>query len=267
MIRRIAAATLGAVLLAVTPCLADEDMSAVPTKQLIGRLSQLDEQTPGISDGGEFDAFMADDGPVQFRMGLLPVPEVRVPPVMRELARRGVDALPALIAHLNDLRPTRIVVGGHAIPGFGGQFFADEYFPRGSTQMDEGCTKIWDEPGGCRSFDGTYTIKVGDVCEVLIGQIANRPLNAARYQPTAIYYVNSPIETPSLAARIVKDWSGLDAVGLEVSLMTDLHSDADWRYSAALRRLRFYFPKAYAALSGDDATKRAGFEAAERKAK
>jgi hypothetical protein len=111
-------------------------------------------------------------------------------------------------------------------------------------------------------FYRPYIIKVGDICEVLIGQIVNRNLNAARYQPTAIVYVNSPIESNSLAERIRSDWSGLDAKAHEASLLLDLKNESAFVvYRSALSRLRFYYPKTYAVLAGDDLRKREKFEA------
>jgi len=41
-----------------------------------------------------------------------------------------------------------------------------------------------------------YTVKVGDVCYAIIGQIVNRSLMAVRYQPSAGLVINSPIEMP-----------------------------------------------------------------------
>jgi hypothetical protein len=63
-----------------------------------------------------------------------------------------------------------------------------------------------------KSFDGRYTVKVGDVCYVLIGQIVNRQLVAVRYQPTAGLIVNSPIEVPPLAEKVKNDWGALHSL-------------------------------------------------------
>ncbi len=46
----------------------------------------------------------------------------------------------------------------------------------------------------CASI-GVYTIKVGDVCYVLIGQIVNRRLWALEYVPTLIVVVTSPVHS------------------------------------------------------------------------
>jgi hypothetical protein len=116
-----------------------------------------------------------------------------------------------------------------------------------------------------QKIDGDYQIKIGDVCFVLIGQIVNRNLNAARYQPTGGQIVNSPIVKPSLAEKVRADWAGLDAKGHETSLREDLKTRP--LFGDALVRLRFYYPNAYAALDGDDAREREKFEAEEKQAR
>jgi hypothetical protein len=96
---------------------------------------------------------------------------------------------------------------------------------------------------------------------LLIGQIVNRSLLAVRYQPSGILIVNSPIEAPILVDRIKEDWGDLDAAGHEASLLSDIRegkNQSDW--TDALARLHFYYPGAYASLSGQNLNKRKAFE-------
>jgi hypothetical protein len=269
---------LAAILLfvAASPCAA-EDASKISTEQLIDTLTTLDQNTPGIDDGGDYNAFLAEDKPPQFEMGLLPAKPPVIPPAMRKIVRRGASALSVLIEHLSDKRSTKIQVGlpdGRDDIGLGGQFYANEYDPRigkpcvpYECQTDED-RKSWyiqiDCADNCPNFLGHYTVKVGDVCEVLIGQIVNRRLNAVRYQPTNILYVNSPIEQPSLVEWIKRDWGGVDATGLETALLDDVRKHPERFVNGALRRLRFYYPKTYDSLAGDDLKKREAFEAEEK---
>jgi hypothetical protein len=89
--------------------------------------------------------------------------------------------------------------------------FSDEYDPRVPHWFDQEEPKNWPKPVE-KSFDGRYTVKVGDVCYVLIGQIVNRQLVAVRYQPTAGLIVNSPIEVPPLAEKVKNDWGALHSL-------------------------------------------------------
>jgi hypothetical protein len=262
--------------------------------QLIDQLTSLDCPIPGASDTGTFGGFLGDEDSIKpnatmlvAQQGTLRYPAPCESSAIRQIIRNGLSAFPALIRHIDDKRPTKLVVGqdfSHQQAIFGGQFFAMEYQPRNLDQPrqsersrrdcgdDINCLSNW------RPFDTPYTVKVGDVCYALIGQIVDRHLSAVRYQPTMIVLVNSPIETPALADRVKADWGGVDAEGLKNALLTDLRvatlknaPDAytekvvlDWLHSGALRRLRYYFPDTYAALSGTDLEKREVFEKAER---
>ena len=136
---------------------------------------------------------------------------------MSELVRRGQVALPGLIKHLDDKRPTKFVVGN--LPSgfaYSGKVFGYEYDPRirnweaQDSRRGFRCTAMW--------FKDTYTVKVGDVCFALIGQIVNRHLSAVRLQPTGFLVVNSPIEVPDLLNMVKSDWGSGDAETLKVSL-------------------------------------------------
>jgi hypothetical protein len=245
-----------------TPRAQEIDYSRASIEQLIDGLTLISAPAPGIDGGAVYSAFIADDAPPKFMVGLLGVPPPTIPPQMRELVRRGAQALPALIRHLSDERPTRLTVG---FPGrgdwwvMGGLGFSTEYDARDRTSprlirlVD--CRKSHCAAG--EFPDHTYVVRVGDVCYVLVGQIVNRFLIAVRYQPTGIIIINSPIHTPILIDRIKKDWGALDAAGHEASLLSDLREGKNqWDWADVLARLRFYYPSAYAALSGEDLRKR-----------
>jgi len=244
--------------------------------ELIDDLTQIDSESLGINSAAVYEGFIGNDQVPSFQEGLLGVPAPKVSLQMRELVRRGPAALPELIRHLDDRRPTSLQVGNSSnSSGATGHFFmftlfSDEYDPRVPYWFDEEKSKSWPKPVE-KTFDGRYTVKVGDVCYVLIGQIVNRQLEAVRYQPTAGLIVNSPIEIPSLAEKVRNDWGKADAGVLEAALLSDVR-DANHpkriskaAYTArfvnpALERLRFYFPDTYNALKGDDLRKRKEFE-------
>jgi hypothetical protein len=151
---------------------------------------------------------------------------------MREIVCRGVDAMPALLAHLNDKQATRLKVKAFA----GAAGLEAEYTPRDAKRM----------PPGVRAFGfgldrivDEYTVKVGDVCFVLVGQIVNRPLSAVRYQPSGCLVINSPVETPALAAAARSDWDKLTSEDHRRLL----YSEAKGGGEEALARLRFYYPQ------------------------
>ena len=91
-----------------------------------------------------------------------------------------------------------------------------------------------------------YTVTVGDVCYVIIGQITNRTYLAAQYQPTACVYIISPTHDPKIAADVRAVWTSDDPNQM---LYDSLRSD--WESAravsscdeGALLRLGYYFPQ------------------------
>lgn len=246
----------------------DVNYSKASIDKLMDDLALIDSSAPGVNSAGMYGGFIAVDAPAQLQMGVLGVPPPGVPPQMRELVRRGISALPALIAHLNDARPTKLEVGNEALPAgstkqrivgvnfFMFEYFSNEYDPRIRTGV-----RVSVKDYMMKDFSGRYTVKVGDVCYALIGQIVNRSLLPVRYQPSAGLVVNSPIETPDLIERLKNDWGNADAETLKASLQSDIRSGTLlYQYASAFTRLRFYFPEAYKQLQGDDLIKRSDFE-------
>lgn len=243
--------------------------------QLIDDLTQIDSQAPGIDSAALYEGFIADNGPGSFVVGVLGVAPPEVPPQMRELVRRGPIALSELVKHLDDRRPTKVAVGNDDSPTSSHQvgvdtfmfsYFSDEYDPRSRHLFHKKASRRGVEPFS-KNFKGKYTVKVGDVCFVLVGQIVNRRLIAVRYQPSGGLVVNSPIEAPELAEKVRNDWGRADAKTLEASLLADLHRTAyrnrtsqDEYTTGVLKRLRLYFPHTYNALAGDDLKKKNKFE-------
>jgi hypothetical protein len=244
--------------------------------ELIDDLTQIDSQSPGIDSAAIYGGFIADNSPGSFQSGVLGIAPPKVPPQMSELVRRGPVALPELIKHLDDRRTTGLEVGNKqsgrqiGMDAFMFMFFSDEYDPRVPHRGSDEEWKNGPQPME-RSFEGRYTVRVGDVCYVVIGQIVNRRLLAVRYQPSAGLVVNSPIEAPVLVEKVRNDWGNVDSETLRLSLLEDIHAtNHPKRITApeytrrfvnpALERLRFYFPDTYKVLQGDDLKKRKQFE-------
>jgi len=253
--------------------------------ELIDDLTQIDSESVAIhSSYLPPVGFIADETPVSLRTTREGVVVPDAPEQMRELVRRGPLALPELIRHLDDRRPTKLEVGRLPPPyRFSAKLFGDMYDPR---VRGLGAERPPHPPWKAAWVKDTYTLKVGDVCYVLIGQIVNRNLAAVRPVPTGFLVVNSPIEVPELVGLVKRDWGSGDAETVKASLLADIRGTnyqvhagtvvnpkqqlfndqqhATYVVNPALRRLRLYFPDVYRALVGDDLTKKEEFERRER---
>jgi hypothetical protein len=91
-----------------------------------------------------------------------------------------------------------------------------------------------------------YTVTVGDVCYVIIGQITNRTYSAVQYQPTACLYIHSPTHDPQIADDLRSVWtSDVPEEMLYASLLADFEDSgegSDSKPGAALR-LGYYYPQ------------------------
>ena len=160
-----------------------DNLANFNVEELIDGLQDEASQGLGTHSTAWADGFLASDEEPRFRGGVLGSAKPDVSPVMRELVRRGVTALPHLMDHLADSRPTRLVI---ELPfgGFGGMWHSAEYEPRYADEVKRppGINKGRDQDE--RTVDREYRVRVGDLCYVAIGQIVNRRMNVVRYQPT-----------------------------------------------------------------------------------
>lgn len=206
--------------------------------ELIDDLVNIHAPAIGVHPTALCEGFLPVGDTPEFAGGVIGSVPPQAFPQMIELVRRGAASLPLLIDHLADARPTRLSVEGVGGGFFSFACFSDEYDARVTSTPES-------TPNVGRDLEGNYTVRVGDVCFVLIGQIVNRNLLAVRYQPTAGLVVNSPIEAPSLVEKVRSDWGATDAADVLTSLLADARSNDDLLARPALVRLRFYFSDEY----------------------
>ncbi len=194
---------------------------------MIDRLQEESNEGVGTHPTAWVSGFMPLAVPARFEGGILGSKAPTVSPVMTELVCRGVDAIPDLLEHLSDGRPTKITVGSN----FMGKWFAAEYDPRDKDHQHPNVDRPFAASFGTEQFSN-YTLRVGDLCYVAVGQIVSRNLLAVRYQPTMCLVVNSPVQRPSLAQAVRSDWAGLTREQHRLSLEAD----------QAVGPLLFYYP-------------------------
>jgi ankyrin repeat protein len=204
---------------------------------LIDKLQDVGDNGVGYSTGMSSTGFIPL-GIWEMSMGILGQGRPAASPIMQELIRRGAAAIPGLIAHLNDKRTTAISI----IEGFPMVVaYWNEY------DYNKQTAKQSPNEVNHESFRGSprsYTVTVGDLCFVALGQIVNRNFSAVRYQPTAIIVINSPSYSEALRAEVVKEWGKLTPEQHKASLIQDfLHPDSEERLEGASLRLGYYYRK------------------------
>lgn len=236
----------------------DPAVSCLSTDELIDRLQEENQSKVAAAGSSDSQPSYNIITPA-FEWQFLPIVEPAFyrrtrsrlqSPVMTELVKRGVAALPVLLQHLTDSRPTRIVEHG---PDEGIVSFGDSYDPRYSDprRQPKGINTVKSE--GENSLSGhnsSYTFTVGDLCLRAVDNIVNRH----QQPPGGMLFGNltvicSPTRYPALAEAVRADWSGLTAQEHEQSLRFDaLETSGTGRrgYHAmgALQRLRYYYPQA-----------------------
>src|SRR6266511_1684289 len=201
-------------------------------KALIDRLTELDQQDTGYSGSLTGSAFLPL-GQSETNMILFGQKPRTSSDAMKALVSLGTKALPTLLRHLSDDRQTKILLT-HEF-GLGGMFIG----------RDEDEKKERPGLGG----EQRYTVMVGDLCYVAIGQIVNRNYAAVWYQPTGIIFVTSVPKSKKVRETLLKEWSKLTPAKHRDSLARDLGSDQEAVRNGASLRLAYFYPEALEPLA------------------
>jgi hypothetical protein len=219
-------------------------------KKLIHELEGIDKPTFGLCSTLSGSGFAPFSSTYQVDSGIIMNHGFGTNDAFTELVKLGPKALPFLLNAIDDPTPTKLVF--HQDVGFGGMWFAHEL--KGNRANKNEMEILGWSPQTNNGWSDhansitNYTIKVGDVCFVIVGQIVGRRYQAARYQPTAIVLVNSPTHDVMLAKQVRAIWgSTTPSQHLLDSLLLDYSGGEDsgrlgFGDGAALRLL-YYFPQ------------------------
>ena len=175
----------------------------------------------------------------------------------RELVVLGPKSIPFLLKALDDKSPTKLTMTHTS--SFGAMWRANEL---SGNPLNKTETAVLAEKTKLRSnlVDRrieTYTVKVGDVCFVALGQIVGRPYSTVRFQPTACVVINSPADDAKLCSQVRDIWASDDSnKKLFESLLLDYSTygifngenldgwsvGSSFQCGAAMRLL-FYYPE------------------------
>jgi len=214
---------------------------------LIGRFLDVGTEGMGFStsvSGWEFLPYPGSGEAGVMLLGRLPP---QPSPILRKVIEKGVAAVPALLAHIDDARPTKLP----PVKRMMWMSFDDEYdYNRRLSKAPAGVEGRGVarslRPASSRARDpDSHVITVGDLCFVALGQIVNRSFAAARYQPSGGMVISSPSYSKTLAAAVRAEWGGLTPASHRARLVEDaLKPDHEYRRIGAYYRLSFYYPDA-----------------------
>src|SRR5262245_29339098 len=152
-----------------------------PAIALIDQLQKLDTQDTGYSGSVSGASFLPLGHRSDSVLLLSPATPSGKSDVMLSLAKLGSKAVPALLDNLDDDRKTKIVI--KSIFDFCG-IAKDE----GEKAEDEEKKGKGKEPFASPK---QYTLRVGDLCYVALGQIVNRNYTAVQYIPSGNISITS----------------------------------------------------------------------------
>ena len=244
-----------AIKLEIQPPVSKEEEARI--LKLIRNLANIGSPDFGLSPTMSGDAFAPVPTARQAGAMLLTDHHLNTSDDFVELVRLGPKALPILLKALDDQTPTKLVMKHD--DGFGGMWFANELRgnPGNDAEQKVLATVPRQEFGSPRDAISSYTVKIGDVCFVIVGQIVGRSYQAVRYQPTACIVINSPSHDAKLAQQVRTIWSSPEpAQHLLDSLLLDFASIGvfngksldGWDVGSELQigaamRLIYYFPR------------------------
>jgi hypothetical protein len=225
------------------------DEEAKEIRKLINDLVDLDTPDYGLSATLSGGAFAPIPSSGAFGSGILTDHGLKTNHAFKRLVEFGPKALPFLLESLDDPMATKLEVDRATLMGaawLGHEIRGNPVNRAEAVALKEANTKQEDE------IDDEYTVRVGDVCFVAIGQITNRSYSAVRYQPTGCLVINSPVKDKKLASEVRKIWGRTpDSQKFLDSLLIDFYSRGERStgfQAGAAMRLAYYFPKESMAL-------------------
>ncbi len=247
----------------------DENMVATPAeviqiKKHIANLQKIDHPDYGFCSTMAGTIFAPIESSADFQGGILEDHQTKSSDDVRSLVVFGPKALPFLLAALSDNTPTRLTMK-QPIEHYGGMFFSDEFDFNPANPNEQKAADLLPKIKWPGESTESYTLKVGDVCFAIIGEIVGRKYLAVRYQMTACVIINSPLHESALAKQVRVVWASTNsAQHLLNSLLLDYSTELAYGTNflgvqefqrslapGAAMRLLYYFPQESAGIIAD----------------
>ncbi len=237
------------------------EAEAKEIRKLIGALEQIKE--PDLGLGYPFFLGAAGFAPVSpegYNPYDLDILGLKPNASFKKLVEYGPKAIPFLLEGLDDGSPSKLTLGET-------ESRLSNDLPQNPVNTSEAAAAEQVKAQRKNERDGSgYTVSIGDICFVVLGQIANRCYSAFATERPAVLVVTSPVENEALAKSIRDIWGNSNhAEKLFQSLLIDFHTrgfdredfaivgpndSVEFQKGAAMR-LAFYFPEEASQLIAD----------------
>jgi hypothetical protein len=187
----------------------------------------------------------------------LPDKRGETPEAFRRLVEHGPEAMPILLEHLEDQKPSRLTIELKQ----GVILYVATIDTNPENVFEERALSLLtsrrpDEPEGTAK----YVVTVGDLCFAALGQITGRAYSPVHYVPTATVSITSPTHKPSLVRFLRAVWESknprqhlLNSLLLDYSTRGlcpgqpadcfDVWKDGCIYQAPAMMRMLYYYPE------------------------
>ncbi len=168
------------------------DEQAKRIKALIAKLAEIKEPDFGLSATLSGDSFSPLPGQSRATTFLFTNHDLKPSDEVKALVAMGPAALPFLLDALDDKTPTKMTVQHEG--DFGAMEHAAELYMNPVNPAEAATCKVRarERRDDDSNYVKEYTLKVGDVCFVAIGQIVGRSYQAVALSADRLHYVELP---------------------------------------------------------------------------
>jgi hypothetical protein len=244
--------TIPRIQLAPRPAVSEQRKKEI--QSLIAELNEVQSPDFGLSDSLTGHAFAPLPGHHVLGTILLNGANLQTSTAFRRLVEMGPEALPFLLDSLEDQTLTKLKIKQRGMWCFSSEISGNPLNRFERRILAEALAS--DEDDDDEKYL-PYSVRVADVCFVVIGQIVGRPYMAVRYQPSLMIVVNSMALDRGFRERARALWACENsAQKLLDSLLLDYATEgifngeslsgwgigSNYQVQAAMRLL-YYFPK------------------------
>lgn len=191
---------------------------------------------------------------------LAPNDKLKRSQALKRLVELGPKSLPYLLDSLVDTTPTKLEVKCKSCSG--PVLHIRDLAINSANQHEQQVAAVSQSDFVSLGVSESYTLKVGDICFVAIGQIVGRDYDIVKNLPSSCILINSPTKDETLRQAVLDLWKSDDPArtlfdsllidystrGILSGKLTDGWGVADHLQRSGALRLLYYFPEESASM-------------------